>query len=83
MLVEPYGFPFEANKKHRTTEGCSKLESPETRQVQERLVSTLEHLQVPKWESPKILFEIIFSRYIVSPDRVLFYFMKNIQYRSV
>ena len=24
--------------------------SPETRQVQEILVSTLEHLQVPKWD---------------------------------
>ena len=32
--------------KNRSTEGCSKLKSPETRQVQER--STLEHLQVPK-----------------------------------
>ena len=36
--------------KTRSTEGCSKLKSPETRQLQERLVSTLEHLQVPKWE---------------------------------
>ena len=25
-------------------------QGPETRQVQERLVSTLEHLQVPKWD---------------------------------
>ena len=32
----------------RSTEGCSKFKSPETRQVQERLVSTLEHMQVPK-----------------------------------
>ena len=32
------------------TEGCSKLKSPETRQVQEKLVSTLEHLQVLKWD---------------------------------
>ena len=31
------------------TDWCSKLKSPETRQVQERLVSTLEHLQVTKW----------------------------------
>ena len=36
--------------KNWSTEGCSKLKSPETRQVQERLVSTLEHLQVPKWD---------------------------------
>ena len=36
--------------KNRSTEGCSKLKSPETRQVHERLVSTLEHLQVPKWD---------------------------------
>ena len=36
--------------KNRSTEGCSKLKSPETRQVQEILVSTLEHLQAPKWD---------------------------------
>ena len=36
--------------KNRSTEGCSKLKNPETRQVQEKLVSTLEHLQVPKWD---------------------------------
>ena len=36
--------------KNRSTEGCPKLKSPETRQVQEMLVSTLEHLQVPKWD---------------------------------
>ena len=36
--------------KNRSTEGCSKLKSPETRQVQEILVSTSEHLQVPKWD---------------------------------
>ena len=34
-------------KQKRSTEGCSKFKSPETRQVQERLVSTLEHMQVP------------------------------------
>ena len=33
-----------------STEGCSKFKRPETRQVQERLVSTLEHMQVPKWD---------------------------------
>ena len=37
-------------KEKRSTEGCSKFKSPETRQVQERLVSTLEHMQVPKWD---------------------------------
>ena len=38
------------NMQKRSTEGCSKFKSPETRQVQERLVSTLEHMQVPKWD---------------------------------
>ena len=37
-------------KQKRSTEGCSKFKSSETRQVQERLVSTLEHMQVPKWD---------------------------------
>ena len=37
-------------KQNSSTEGCSKLKSPETRQVQEGLVSTLEHMQVPKWD---------------------------------
>ena len=39
-----------STKQKRSTEGCSKFKSPETRQVQERLVSTLEHMQVPKWD---------------------------------
>ena len=38
------------NKQKRSTEGCSKFKSPETSQVQERLVSTLEHMQVQKWD---------------------------------
>ena len=38
------------HKQKRSTEGCSKFKSPETKQVQERLVSTLEHMQVPKWD---------------------------------
>ena len=37
-------------KQKRSTEGCSKFKSPETRQVQERLVSTLAHMQVQKWD---------------------------------
>ena len=37
-------------KQKRSTEGCSKFKGPETRQCQERLVSTLEHMQVPKWD---------------------------------
>ena len=37
-------------KQKRSTEGCSKFSSPETRQVQERLVSTLEQMQVPMWD---------------------------------
>ena len=35
---------------NRSTEGCSKLKNPETIQSHERLVSTLEDLQVPKWD---------------------------------
>ena len=35
-------------KQKRSTEGCSKFKGPETRQVQERSVLTLEHMQVPK-----------------------------------
>ena len=38
------------DKQKRSTEGCSNFKGPETRQVQERLVSTLEHMQVPKWD---------------------------------
>ena len=37
-------------KENRSTEGCSNLKSPETRQVQEILISTLKHMQVPKWD---------------------------------
>ena len=40
----------EDKEQKRSTEGCSKFKSPDTRQVQERLVSTLEHMQVPKWD---------------------------------
>ena len=42
--------PAFAEGQKRSTEGCSKFKGPETRQVQERLVSTLEHMQVPKWD---------------------------------
>ena len=35
-------------KQNTSTEGCSKLQSPETRQVPERLVSTLEHMKREK-----------------------------------
>ena len=47
-----HGIEMEGGLKRqkRSTEGCSKFKSPETRQVQERLVSTLEHMQVPKWD---------------------------------
>ena len=41
-------------KQNRGTEGCSKLKSRETRQVQERLVSTLEHMRVPKCDRTSI-----------------------------
>ena len=43
-----------SRKQKRSTEGYSKFKSPETRQVQERLVSTLEHMQVPKWDPLQI-----------------------------
>ena len=43
-------FCYTIKKNQGRAEGCSKLKSPETRQVHERLVSTLEHLQVPKWD---------------------------------
>ena len=43
-------FTMFPSKQKRSTEGCSKFKSPDTRQVQERLVSTLEHMQVPKWD---------------------------------
>ena len=33
-----------------STEGCPKLKSLEKRQVQEGLVSTLDHPRVPKWD---------------------------------
>ena len=36
--------------KKSSSEGCPKFKNPETRQAQERLVSTLEHMQVPKWD---------------------------------
>ena len=36
------------SKQNRSTEGCSKFKSLEARQVHEKLVSTLEHLQVQK-----------------------------------
>ena len=39
---------YNNNKQKRSTEGCSKFKGPETRQVQERLVSTLEHMQREK-----------------------------------
>ena len=53
LLRTPGPVPFGTcicSKQKRSTEGCSKFKSPETRQVQERLVSTLEHMQVPKWD---------------------------------
>ena len=39
---------FIYKEQKRSIEGCSKFKSPETRQVQERLVSTLEHMQRQK-----------------------------------
>ena len=45
-LINPFLLYCNANdgvNEKRSTEGCSKFNSPETSQVQERLVSTLEH----------------------------------------
>ena len=39
-----------AKSKREVPRGGSKFKGPETRQVQEKLVSTLEHMQVPKWD---------------------------------
>ena len=54
FLLLTYHLPFirllQMNAKQiRSTERCSKLKNRKTRQVKERLISTLEHLQVPKW----------------------------------
>ena len=49
-LVKTQVKNLQSKKEKRSTEVCSKFKSPETRQVQERLVSTLEHMQVPKWD---------------------------------
>ena len=52
FISQLYGMPGLAPlmKQKRSTEGCSNFKGPETRQVQERLISTLEHMQVPKWD---------------------------------
>ena len=47
-IIMPYLDIFLRGK--REVPYCSKFKSPETRQVQDRLVSTLEHMQVPKWD---------------------------------
>ena len=51
IITERYRFcclKYFQRKSKRSTEGCSKLKRPETRQFQKRLVPTLEHMQVPK-----------------------------------
>ena len=42
-----YSHVYKAKEKYQ---GIFEIQSPEKRQVQERLVSTLEHMQVPKWD---------------------------------
>ena len=49
-FVSVHGAASYIQSKTEVPEGCSKFKGPETRQVQERLVSTLEHMQVPKWD---------------------------------
>ena len=57
-LTPPFHVPFPgltsywAKEKYRGVFG--EFKGPETRQVQERLVSTLEHMQVPKWDRTRI-----------------------------
>ena len=58
-------------KQKRSTEACSKLKSPETRQVQEKLVSTLEHMQVPNWDKVEHL-DDVFSVYLVFESKCSF-----------
>ena len=53
----PYNCFNDNSKQKRSTKGYSKLKSPETRQVQERLVSILERMQVPKWDMTRCLEE--------------------------
>ena len=50
---EKYGKPW-LTEQNRSTKGCSKHKSQGTRQVQERFVSTLEHVQVPKWDRTSV-----------------------------
>ena len=38
------------SKYNRSTEQCSRLKLPESRQVRYRLVKTSEHIQAQKWE---------------------------------
>ena len=58
---------FNDTKQNRGTDSCSKLKSPETRQVQERLVSTLEHLQVTKLDQIRRPEELVSSVCIPHP----------------
>ena len=50
FILIDYIYFVSYRRQKRSTEGCSKFKSPETRQVQERLVSTLEHMQVPNFK---------------------------------
>ena len=43
-------FPLRTKQTRSTEDVQIKLKCRETRQVQERLVSTWEHMQVPKWD---------------------------------
>ena len=48
VIVKPRRVIFKFIRQKRSTEGCSKFKSPETRQVQERLVSNIRTHASPK-----------------------------------
>ena len=66
-------FPWSDDKQKRSTAGCSKFKSPETRKVQERLVSTLEHMQVPKFDRTRCPGEKASSVDILSGRTFVYY----------
>ena len=49
-----YNFALGLKERKQKYRGMFEFNSPETRQVQERLVSILEHLQVPKLTGPGV-----------------------------
>ena len=48
------GFPITSNKQYRSTEGCSKLKRSVDMTSSEKMVSTLEQMQVPNGTGPGV-----------------------------